>query len=192
MRAQLPDLVRLLLFLGLVAHKAVWEILKRADRPERRAAVPVLLRLVKALKIGVLAFLLVQTLFLEVLPIAATPGRLQVLGGALYLLGLATAIAARVQLGRNWLDLESFDVLPSQTIVDRGIYRYVRHPIYTGDLLLVTGLELALNSWLVLAAVPLAAFVVRQVLAEETLLARTLPSYARYCAGTKRFIPFVV
>ncbi|MGH2625159.1 MAG: methyltransferase family protein [Anaerolineales bacterium] len=192
MRAQLPDLVRLLLFLGLVAHKAVWEILKRAGRLERPAAVAAPLRLVKALKVVVLAFLLVQTLFLEIAPISAAPGRLQILGGALYLLGLGVAIAARVQLGRNWLDLESFDVLPSQTIVDRGIYRYVRHPIYTGDLLLVTGLELALNSWLVLAVVPLAAFVVRQVLAEETLLSRRLPSYARYCAGTKRFIPFVV
>lgn len=192
MRVQLPDLVRLLLFLGLVAHKAVWEVLKRADRLQRPATVPLQLRLVKALKIVVLAFLLVQTLFLEIAPISAAPGRLQVLGGALYLLGLGLAIAARVQLGRNWLDLESFDVLPSQTIVDRGIYRYVRHPIYTGDLLLVTGLELALNSWLVLAVVPLAAFVVRQVMAEETLLSRTLPSYARYCAETKRFIPFVV
>jgi len=190
--AHLPDLVRLLLFLGLVLHKAVWEVLKRADRRRRSAAVPLRLRLVKALKVLVLAFLLVQTLFLDILPISTAPARLQLVGGALYLLGLGIAITARVQLGRNWLDLESFDVLPEQTIVDRGIYRYVRHPIYTGDLFLVTGLELVLNSWLVVAVVPLALFVVKQVLAEEALLSRTFPSYARYRAGTKRFIPFVV
>jgi len=190
--AHLPDLLRVLLFLGLVLHKAVWEVLKRADPPPRRAAMPRRLQLIKALKLLVLAFLLVQTLFLDVLPISTAPGQLQLLGGVLYLLGLGIAVTARVQLGRNWLDLESFDVRPEQTIVDRGIYRYVRHPIYTGDLLLVTGLELALNSWLVLAVVPLALFVVKQVSAEETLLSRTFPSYARYCAGTKRFIPFVV
>ena len=188
----LPDLVRSLLFLGLVLHKVVWEILKRPDRPQRRAALSLRLRLVKALKVLVLGFLLVQTLFLDVLPISSAPALLQLVGGALYLLGLGAAITARVQLGRNWLDLESFDVLPGQTIVNRGIYRYVRHPIYTGDLFLVTGLELALNSWLVLAVVPLALFVVKQVLAEETLLSRTFASYARYCAETKRFIPFVV
>jgi protein-S-isoprenylcysteine O-methyltransferase Ste14 len=187
-----PDLVRLLLFLGLVFHKAVWEVLKRASLPRGRAPVPHRLRLMKALKVLVLACLLVQTLFLDILPISAAPAGLQLLGGGLYLLGLGLAVAARVQLGRNWLDIESPDVLPGQTIVDRGIYRYVRHPIYAGDLFLVAGLELALNSWLVLGVVPLALFVFRRVLAEESLLLRTFPSYARYCATTKRFIPFVV
>jgi protein-S-isoprenylcysteine O-methyltransferase Ste14 len=191
-RAQLPDLVRAALFLGLVLHKAIWEILKRADRPALRAAVPLRLRAVKVVKILVLAFLLVQTLFLDILPISGAPAQLHLVGGVFYLLGLSLAITARMQLGRNWLDLENFDVRPTQTIVDRGIYRYVRHPIYTGDLLLVTGLELVLHSWLVLGVVPLALVIVRQVLAEETLLSRALPSYARYCAETKRFIPFVV
>lgn len=192
MSLQAPDLVRVLLFLGLVLHKAVWEILKRADGPRRRAAASRSLQLIKTGKVLALAFLLVQTLFLDVLPIAAAPAWLPLVGGIFYLLGLGIAVAARVQLGRNWLDLESFDVLPEQTIVDRGIYRHVRHPIYTGDLLLVAGLELALGSWLVLAVVPLALFIVRQVLAEETLLSRTFPAYARYCAETKRFIPFVI
>src|SRR4029434_6394503 len=104
-----------------------------------------------AVKILVLAFLLVQTLFLDILPISGAPAQLHLLGGAFYLLGLSLAITARMQLGRNWLDLENFDVRPTQTIVDRGIYRYVRHPIYTGDLLLVAGLELVLHSWRVLA-----------------------------------------
>jgi protein-S-isoprenylcysteine O-methyltransferase Ste14 len=191
-RAQLPDLVRAALFLGLVLHKAIWEILKRADRPALRAAVPLRLRVVKVVKILVLAFLLVQTLFLDILPISGAPAQLHLVGGAFYLLGLSLAITARMQLGRNWLDLENFDVRPTQRIVDRGIYRYVRHPIYTGDLFLVTGLELVLHSWLVLGVVPLALVIVRQVLAEETLLSRAFPSYARYCAETKRFIPFVV
>ena len=191
-RVQLPDLVRIALFFGLVLHKAIWEILKRADPPDRPSAVPLGPRLVKIAKILVLAFLLVQTLFLDILPISGAPAQLHIVGGFLYLLGLGLAIAGRMQLGRNWLDLENFAVRPTQTIVDRGIYRYVRHPIYTGDLLLVTGLELVLRSWLVLAVVPLALVIVKQVLAEETLLSRAFPSYARYCAETKRFIPFVV
>jgi protein-S-isoprenylcysteine O-methyltransferase Ste14 len=192
-RVQLPDLVRTALFFGLVLHKAIWEILKRADPPaHRRSALPLGPRLVKIVKILVLAFLLVQALFLDILPISGAPAQLHIVGGVFYLLGLSLAIAGRMQLGRNWLDLENFAVRPTQTIVDRGIYRYVRHPIYTGDVLLVTGLELVLRSWLVLAVVPLALVIVKQVLAEETLLSRAFPSYARYCAETKRFIPFVV
>src|SRR4029450_2970521 len=148
-RAQLPDLVRAALFLGLVLHKAIWEILKRADRPALRAAGRLRLRAVKVVKILVLAFLLVQTLFLDILPISGAPAQLHLVGGVFYLLGLSLAITARMQLGRTWLDLENFDVRPTQTIVDRGIYRYVRHPIYTGDLLLVTGLERVVHSWLV-------------------------------------------
>jgi protein-S-isoprenylcysteine O-methyltransferase Ste14 len=95
-------------------------------------------------------------------------------------------------LGKNWVDLEDYQVLPEQLLVTEGIYRYVRHPIYTGDVLLLVGLELALNSWLVVAVlIPLAVFV-RQALAEEALLSRVFPEYAAYCQRTKRFIPFLV
>src|SRR4029453_6250409 len=132
-RAQLPDLVRAALFLGLVLPKAIWEILKRADRPALRAAVPLRLRAVKVVKILVLAFLLVQTLFLDILPISGAPAQLHLLGGAFYLLGLSLAITARMQLGRNWLDLENFDVRPPQTIVDAGIYPSVRPPLHPRD-----------------------------------------------------------
>jgi protein-S-isoprenylcysteine O-methyltransferase Ste14 len=189
---QSPDLVRLLLFLGLVFHKGVWEVLKRTGGARGEILAPPGLRLVKALKVLVLGFLLAQTLFLDVLPISAPPAWLSFVGGVLFLAGLGLAVTARVQLGHNWLDIENPDVLPGQTIVERGIYRYVRHPIYAGDLLLIAGLELTLASWLVLLVVPLALVVFRRVLAEETLLLRTFPSYARYCATTKRFIPFVV
>ena len=83
-------------------------------------------------------------------------------------------------------------MLPGQSVVERGIYRYIRHPIYTGDLVLLGGLQLALNSWLVLAVAPLAAVVIRRTLAEEALLDQRLAGYRAYCARTKRFIPFVV
>jgi len=59
-------------------------------------------------------------------------------------------------------------------------------------LLLLFGLELALNSWLVLGVFVLAAAVYRQVLKEERVLLEQLPGYADYCARTRRFIPFVL
>jgi protein-S-isoprenylcysteine O-methyltransferase Ste14 len=105
--------------------------------------------------------------------------------------GLATAILGRLHLGSNWVDLEDARVLPDQKVISNGVYRFIRHPIYAGDLLLVTGLQLALNSWLVLGAGLLSLVVARRAAAEEKLLAISLPDYAAYKRRTKRFIPFV-
>ena len=189
---QAPDALRLAMLLGLVAHKGLWEVLKRRDGAPRTApALAPSIRLVKLAKMAMLAFLVVQTLCLEVLPIAREPGALRLVGAGIFVVGLATAMSARVQLGRNWVDLEDARVLPEQSVVEHGIYRYIRHPIYTGDLLLLVGLELGVNSWLVLGVALLAAVVVRRALAEEALLAQRLAGYRAYCARTKRFIPFV-
>ena len=191
---QAPDALRLGMLIGLLAHKGLWEILKRRDVAPRAAPPAILpsVRLVKLAKIGALAFLMVQTLCLEVLPIAREPRALRWVGAAIFVLGLATAMVGRVQLGRNWVDLEDAQVRPGQSLVEYGVYRYIRHPIYTGDLLLLVGLELALNSWLVLGTALLGAVVARRALVEEALLARQLAGYRAYCARTKRFIPFLV
>jgi protein-S-isoprenylcysteine O-methyltransferase Ste14 len=191
---QAPDALRLAMLLGLVAHKALWEILKRSDRPRRSAPPRVTrsLRIVKTGKMAVLAFLVAQTLCLDVLPIMREARALRLVGAGIFVIGLATAMSARIQLGRNWADIEDTPLRPQQSVVERGIYRYIRHPIYTGDLLLLVGLELGLNSWLVLAVAVLAVVVVRRTLAEEALLARRLPGYRSYCARTRRFIPFIV
>jgi len=188
-----PDALRVLLLLGLAAHKGLWEVLKRRAGAPPAMALPVSpdIRLIKLAKVAVLAFLVTQTLCLEILPIARDPGTLRAVGAGIFVVGLATAMSARVQLGRNWADLEDARVLPTQSVVEHGLYRYIRHPIYTGDLLLLAGLELSLNSWLVLGVALLAAVVVRRALAEEALLAQRLAGYREYCARTKRFIPFV-
>ncbi len=114
------------------------------------------------------------------------------MGTAIYLTGLTIAILSRIQLGKNWANLEDFQVLPEQSVVSKGIYRYVRHPIYTGDILLLIGLELALNSWLVVAIIFLIPVIIRQTLAEEVLLSQKLSGYSNYCKRTKMFIPFIL
>ncbi len=135
---------------------------------------------------------MVQTLCLEILPIAREPRALRWVGVAIFVLGLVTAMVGRVQLGRNWVDLEDARVRPGQSLVEHGLYRYIRHPIYTGDLLLVVGLELALNSWLVLGAALHGCGSRAAHRVEEAILSRQHAGYHAYCARTKRFIPFVV
>lgn len=189
------DILRLILFCGLLAHKLLWEVLKRkgqAPETRREGLEKKGRRAVKALKAGVLVFLMVQTLFLDLFPIMDSPAALRVVGIFIYLLGLLIAALGRIHLGKNWVDLEDYRLLPTQSLVTHGIYRCIRHPIYAGDILLLTGLELALNSWLVLGvSIPLLV-VARQVMAEEALLSEKWPDYRAYCARTKRFIPFVL
>ena len=186
--------LRLVLFSGLIFHKLIWEIMKQrgnsADScPPFRVSFTLM---VKISKFVFLVFLLVQTPFLDLLPISGNPGLLRAVGTALFFMGLAMAMAARLELGKNWVNIEDSQVLPEQSLITGGIYRYVRHPIYAGDLLLLIGLELALNSWLVLAMIIPLLVVVRQALVEEALLTRVFPDYTAYCSRTKRFIPFLV
>lgn len=188
-------LLRVYLLTGLIAHKIVWEVLKRPGpnpvrhpQPERSRWS----RFLASVKIVVLLGLIGQTVLPEVLPILGDASVLRAIGAPIYTAGLALALLGRVQLGTNWSDIESAKVNENQALVSTGIYRYIRHPIYAGDLLLLFGLELALNSWLVLAVAALAAIVVRQALGEEAMLADRLAGYDDYSRCTKRFVPFVV
>lgn len=188
-------LLRTILFLGLAIHKLVWELLKRRDggpRTQKQTTKRPFLVLIKFFKMLVLAFLVLQTLFLDIFPISDQPFFIRIMGMVIYLTGLTIAILSRIQLGKNWANLEDFQVLPEQSVVSKGIYRYIRHPIYTGDILLLIGLELALNSWLVVAIIFLLPVITRQTLAEEALLSQKLSGYSKYRKRTKMFIPFIL
>jgi len=84
------------------------------------------------------------------------------------------------------------EVDAGQTVVDHGPYRWIRHPSYTGLLLIVAGLGLAYGNWLSLAlllALPLVSLLTR-IAVEEAVLTSTLGRpYAEYRAHTKRLVP---
>ena len=184
--------IRIYLLAGLVLHKAVWEVMKaRSGAGAAKKPRSTLVRLLSAIKVAVLLGIIVQTLILEILPISANPSTLHAIGLAIYTAGLATALAGRVQLGWNWSDIEKAYVKQDHALVSHGLYRHIRHPIYTGDLLLVLGLELALNSWLALACLPLVIYIRRQAIREERQLGSALPGYEQYCRRTARFVPFL-
>ena len=83
-------------------------------------------------------------------------------------------------------------VAPNQTVVDTGPYRWVRHPSYTGLLLTLVGLGVALGNWLsvaALAVVPLIGLVVRIHVEERELLAGLGEPYRKYAEGRRRLVP---
>jgi len=190
------EIFQLYLFLGMILHKVVWEVLKKkgpvniGSDPNRPSLFK---QLVKFTKVVFLLFLIVQTLLLPaVFPITTNPEILRWIGLILYTIGLVIALVGRFQLGKNWANIEDYQILQEQQLVDQGLYALIRHPIYTGDILLVLGLELALNSWLVLLVIPLAFVTYRQAKEEEQILADAFEGYAAYQEKTKLFLPYVL
>jgi protein-S-isoprenylcysteine O-methyltransferase Ste14 len=84
-------------------------------------------------------------------------------------------------------------VVPGQTVVSTGLYALVRHPMYMGALVWLTGMALALGSWWALCIFfPMLAALVWRLIAEEKFLAQHLQGYAAYRKTTRfRLIPFV-
>jgi protein-S-isoprenylcysteine O-methyltransferase Ste14 len=105
-------------------------------------------------------------------------------------LGLAIRVWAIAALGRAFRTTVEVD--PGQAVVSTGPYRWVRHPSYSGLLLIVTGSGLAAGNWLALAicaVLPLPALL-RRIHVEEAELTRVLGDrYRAYQAETKRLIP---
>jgi protein-S-isoprenylcysteine O-methyltransferase Ste14 len=188
-------LFRLYLFAGLILHKATWIVMKRRGRAcaattEKTLQPHVLLA--RLVKLAILLLIATQAFLPDVLPILDEPSVLRIVGGMLYTLGLVTAVLGRVQLGDNWSDIEVGDVAADNQVVSAGVYRYLRHPIYVGDLLLLLGLELSLNSWLGGIAAAMIPPVVIRAIQEEQSLREVLTGYEDYARRTKRFIPFIV
>lgn len=82
-----------------------------------------------------------------------------------------------------------------QPVIDRGAYRWVRHPSYTAGILLFAGMGVALGSWASAAIMIIAAFTVYsyRVSVEERALVEAIGEpYVAYMKTRKRFIPFIV
>ena len=68
-----------------------------------------------------------------------------------------------------------------QQVVSSGPYRLVRHPGYSGGLLLLLSAGVALGSWIAIVPILLIVpFMVRRTLIEERMLASARPGYANY------------
>jgi protein-S-isoprenylcysteine O-methyltransferase Ste14 len=112
------------------------------------------------------------------------------LGLVLFTLGLAFAVWARVEIGRNWGAPMTQKDEPE--LVTGGPYHLVRHPIYSGILVAGVGTAVAL-SWQWLIAVALAGFYfLYSATIEERYLAEQFPdTYPVYKRSTTMLVPYI-
>ncbi len=80
-----------------------------------------------------------------------------------------------------------------QPVISTGLYGVVRHPMYSGALLLMICIPLALGSyWSLMLLIPSFAILAWRLLDEEHVLKRDLPGYVEYTRQVrKRLIPAV-
>lgn len=81
---------------------------------------------------------------------------------------------------------------PGAPLVTQGPYRYLRHPMYLGQMLVAVGAPLVLGArWTLTLALADVLLLGCRMLRDEEALARTFPEYSRYAARTKRILPYV-
>ena len=112
-------------------------------------------------------------------------------GAIIVTLGAVLAFTARAAIGRNW---GTPGMQRSDTeLITRGPYALVRHPIYSGILLMMVGTAIGLIFawWLVAAAA--AVYFVYSARAEERYMCERFPdAYPAYRARTKMLVPFLL
>ena len=116
----------------------------------------------------------------------------QYVGVLLLLLGLWFAVWARFVLGRNWSGIVT--VKEDHTLITRGPYAWVRHPIYTGILLALLGTAVTLGTILNFVEVPVVAFAFwLKLRTEERFMLETFgEQYTAYRHHVKALIPYVI
>jgi protein-S-isoprenylcysteine O-methyltransferase Ste14 len=113
------------------------------------------------------------------------------IGLAIFVLGLALAVWARVYLGRNW-GMPMSQRAESE-LVTSGPYRRIRHPIYSGILLGVVGTAIAVSPYWLNAVAILGAYFLFSAVIEERTMARLFPAaYPPYRHATKMLIPYIL
>jgi protein-S-isoprenylcysteine O-methyltransferase Ste14 len=154
---------------------------------DRGSLALIVLSLAGALVVAIVARLAV--------PMLDLPGPVLVwglIGAAVFLAGMALRVSAIRTLGQAYSTVVT--IQPGQGVITHGPYRLVRHPAYTGLLLMLAGAGLSTAHAGALAAgvgVPLPALLYRIRLEEPVLLAALGEKYEAYARTKKRLIPGV-
>jgi len=139
-------------------------------------------------------FVAVQALLLAALVLLpgrddfAVPDWLRSVADVVFWLGISLMVVAAGALGRSLTATPM--PLDRAELRTNGPYRWARHPIYSGVILVVIALSVRSGSVVTVAigAATLAFFVVKSSW-EERRLAERFPEYADYAARTGRFFP---
>ncbi|MGD1047449.1 MAG: isoprenylcysteine carboxylmethyltransferase family protein [Candidatus Krumholzibacteriaceae bacterium] len=118
------------------------------------------------------------------------PHAFRLAGGVLMIVGGTLLAAGLVRLGRGLTPLPY--PRDGAELVQTGPFALVRHPMYSGGVVLALGWALCVRGWLTLLyVVVLFVFVDMKSRREEKWLAEKFSTYATYKKRVRKLIPFV-
>jgi protein-S-isoprenylcysteine O-methyltransferase Ste14 len=118
------------------------------------------------------------------------PTTVTVVGDILVAVGLGVAMLVVAQ---NGYAAANITVESGQTLVSTGLYGLVRHPMYSGSVIMMVGVPLALDSyWGLVFVIPALVALALRIRDEEELLQQQLSGYSEYEQQVHyRLVPFV-
>jgi protein-S-isoprenylcysteine O-methyltransferase Ste14 len=121
---------------------------------------------------------------------SSVPPWLSLLGDVLVATGIGIAMLVIFQ---NNYAAATVRVEAGQTLVSSGLYKFVRHPMYVGNVIMMIGIPLALGSyWGLLFVIPGAVLLTLRILDEEKLLTQGLTGYREYAERVRyRLVPYI-
>jgi len=93
----------------------------------------------------------------------------------------------------NTFTSATIELAPDQKVISTGPYAFVRHPMYTGGIVMLLGVPIALGSWWgLLVIVGMMPALIWRLFDEEKFLARNLQGYVEYQKKVQyRLIPLI-
>jgi protein-S-isoprenylcysteine O-methyltransferase Ste14 len=118
------------------------------------------------------------------------PATVSLVGDVLVAIGLILDMFVVIQNGYAAVNVVVED---GQRLISSGLYGLVRHPMYTGNVILMLGVPLALGSyWGLIFVIPGMIVLILRIRDEEDLLAHELSGYREYTHQVRyRLVPYV-
>ena len=116
------------------------------------------------------------------------PFMVEIIGLVVMNIGLIIMGIAMVQ---NAYASKILDINKGQKLIDTGLYGHVRHPLYSGAILMILGIPIGLGSWisLIFALIGALAIILR-IKFEENMLIKGMDGYDEYRSRVKyKIIP---
>ncbi len=123
------------------------------------------------------------------LPDKFTNGGLIIMGTLLIVLGAIMNIKGRLNLGKNWAN--QIKIYAEHTLVQAGMYKVVRHPLYASIIYMLYGACLVYRNLYAFVAVSIVfiPFMYYRAKQEENLLEQRFLAYSQYRQMTGMFFP---
>lgn len=121
---------------------------------------------------------------------SSVPAVVSLIGDALVALGLFINLLV---FKENSFGGSTVQTVENQKVISTGLYARVRHPMYLGVLVMMTGVPFALGSWWGLISLIIVLLgLIWRILDEEKLLQKDLPGYTEYMQKVRfRLVPYL-